>query len=238
MNVLSLFSGIGGLDLGLERAGMTTVGQVEIDPYCLRVLTKHWPEVPKHDDVRTCVEWWGSEPRPTVHVIAGGFPCQDISSAHTNGVRLGLHGEKSGLWRYFEIVVDAIRPRWVIVENSPDWWKWTPRVRSDLYGLGYGTAALRLSAGSFGAPHRRPRSFVVAHADGQGEPLRALYEKASELRPIPRSRGHWWNAFAGAFRVAHGLPDRVHRLRGLGNAVVPQVGEYVGRLIVESEVTA
>lgn len=69
MNVLSLFAGIGGLELGLERAGMTVVGQVEIDPFCRQVLAKHWPDVPKHDDVRTAVQWWESEPRPDVDLI-------------------------------------------------------------------------------------------------------------------------------------------------------------------------
>ena len=69
MNVLSLFSGIGGLELGLERAGMTVVGQVEIDPFCRRVLERHWPDVPRHDDVRTAVEWWLGGTRPAVDVV-------------------------------------------------------------------------------------------------------------------------------------------------------------------------
>ena len=81
MNVLSLFSGIGGLELGLERAGMTVVGQVEIDPFCRQVLAKHWPEVPRHDDVRNAVQWWQSAPRPFVDLIAGGFFCQLFSQA-------------------------------------------------------------------------------------------------------------------------------------------------------------
>lgn len=72
MNVLELFAGIGGLSLGLERAGMTVVGHVEIDPYCQRVLARHWPEVPRHDDVHTALHWWRSEQRPPVHAVAGG----------------------------------------------------------------------------------------------------------------------------------------------------------------------
>jgi C-5 cytosine-specific DNA methylase len=79
MNVLSLFSGIGGLDLGLERAGMTVVGQVEIDPWCRKVLAKHWPEVPRHDDVRTAARWWGGRRAPDV--VCGGFPCQEADRA-------------------------------------------------------------------------------------------------------------------------------------------------------------
>lgn len=92
LNVLSLFAGIGGLELGLERAGMTVVGQVEINPYCQQVLAKHWPDVPRHNDVRTAVEWWESETRPNVDVVCGGFPCQDISNA---GARRGITGPKS-----------------------------------------------------------------------------------------------------------------------------------------------
>lgn len=232
MNVLSLFSGIGGLELGLEQAGMTTVGQVEIDPFCNRVLAKHWPEVPRHDDVRTTVDWWYSTDRPAVDVVCGGFPCQDISSANTAGGRLGLDGAKSKLWVYFNVVIDAVRPTWVIVENSPNWPKWTPRVRSDLFGLGYATTALELSAGDVGAWHRRPRVFVVAHSDREGEPLRAINAEVARLREIPRGRGHWRKSFAGPVRVDDGLPARMDRLRALGNAVVPQVAEHVGRLIV------
>src|SRR5258707_7570983 len=81
-NVLSLFSGIGGLrrlDLGLERAGMTVAGQVEIDPWCRTILAKHWPEVPRHDDVRTAVTWWRSEPRPPVDLVCGGVPRPPLS---------------------------------------------------------------------------------------------------------------------------------------------------------------
>src|SRR5215469_4918022 len=111
VNVLSLFSGIGGLDLGLERAGMTIAGQVEINPWCRTILEKHWPEVPRHDDVRTCVAWWGSSP---ADLIAGGFPCQDISNAHTNGARAALDGSHSGLWYAFAHTIGMLRPQWVI----------------------------------------------------------------------------------------------------------------------------
>lgn len=231
MNVLSLFSGIGGLELGLERAGMTTVGQVEIDPFCRRVLAKHWPEVPRHDDVRTAVDWWRGEPRPDVEVICGGFPCQDISTANTSGTRAGLAGAKSGLWAAYESAVDALRPEWVIVENSPRWRAWAPAVRADLHRLGYGTGALLLPAGSLGAPHRRPRCVVVAHADGDREPLRALHAQVAQFRPVPR-RGGYWSSRGWPVGVGDGVPRQVDRLRALGNAVVPQVGELVGRLIV------
>ena len=118
-----------------ERAGMTVVGQVEIDPYCRRVLAKHWPEVPRHDDVHTAVDWWRSEPRPAVRVVCGGFPCQDVSDA---GDRAGIEGERSGLWAHFATVVRSLRPDFVIVENTPGLLaRGMGRVVGDLASIGY-----------------------------------------------------------------------------------------------------
>jgi DNA (cytosine-5)-methyltransferase 1 len=237
MNILSLFSGIGGLELGLERAGMTVVGQVEIDPFCRRVLAKHWPEVPRHDDVRTCLDWWRTEPRPHVDLICGGYPCQDISDAHTNGRRGALAGPKSGLWAEYRQVIAALTPRWVVVENVAAWRRWVPSVRSQLHTLGYPSVPVQLSSGSFGAPHKRPRVLVVAHANSEGEPLRAIHAEVARLRPVPRGGGHWREPFTGPVRVAHGVPGRLDgaRLRALGNAVVPQVAEQIGRLILAAD---
>lgn len=113
MNVLSLFAGIGGIELGLERAGMTTVGQVETDPYCQQVLAQHWPEVPRHDDVRTTVKWWQSEPRPRVDLVCGGFPCQPFSLA---GKQLGTSDER-WMWPAMAGVIRGVRSRYVLVEN-------------------------------------------------------------------------------------------------------------------------
>jgi DNA (cytosine-5)-methyltransferase 1 len=232
LNVLSLFSGIGGFELGLERAGMQTVGQVEIDPWCRRVLARHWPEVPRHDDVRTAGAWWRSRSRPRVDVLAGGFPCQDISDAHTNGVRAGIAGARSGLWEAYRDVAAVLGPRWVIVENVAAWRRWMPGVRSSLHALGYASVPVQLPAGSFGAPHKRPRVLVVAHADGDGEPLRAIHAQVAGLCPVPRGGGHWRGTAPGSLRVADGVSAGMVRLHALGNAVVPPVAEYVGRLIL------
>ncbi len=114
MNVLSVCSGIGGLDLGLERAGMTVVGQVEIDPWCRRVLAKHWPEVPRHDDIRTCVEWWGDRAAPDL--VAGGIPCQPSSRA---GQQRKAQADSRWLWPAFAEFVRHLRPRFILVENPP-----------------------------------------------------------------------------------------------------------------------
>lgn len=231
MNVLSLFSGIGGLEFGLERAGMTVVGQVEINPFCRQVLAKHWPDVPRHDDVRTAVEWWLSEERPRVDVICGGFPCQDISSANVRG-RKGLAGDKSGLWTSFRAVVSGLNPRWVIAENSPRWRSWMPSVRQQLSDDGYRSVGFILSAGTFSAPHKRPRGWVVADSYGDGESLRALYAKVAELRPV--SRPDRRPSYPSALGGDDGLPNRMDRLAALGNAVVPQVPEFIGHHIADS----
>ena len=123
----SLFSGIGGLELGLERTGMRTVFQVESNPYALAVLAKHWPDVPRFDDVndvhgvRDCprglLDVLGC-PRclPECDVLCGGFPCQDISHA---GEGDGIDGARSGLWREFARLVRELRPSYVVVENVP-----------------------------------------------------------------------------------------------------------------------
>jgi len=166
LNYLSLFSGIqlGGLDLGLDRAGWTCVGQVEIDPFCRSVLDQHWPEVPKHDDVRTAVEWWLGEPRPAVDAVVGGFPCQPFSTA---GRRLGLADNRWG-WPWFCDVLRALRPRFVVVENvsallrDRDAFSW---LLGDLAAIGYDAEWDCIPAAAVGAPHRRDRVFLVAYPD-------------------------------------------------------------------------
>ena len=226
----SLFAGIGGIDLGLERAGMECAWQVEIDDYCQKVLAKHWPNVPKFGDIKEC----GAHNLGQVDLIAGGFPCQDISSANTAGPRAGLAGEKSGLWREYRRIVKELRPDWVVVENSPRWKAWTPYVRKDLGGFGYVTTAIRLCSSWFGAPCRRRRCFVVANANGDSESLLAINEKVAGFSPVP---GDVWDGRKPAslnIRVDDGVPRKMDRLRGLGNAVVPQVAEYVGRLIMDA----
>lgn len=228
MRAGSLFSGIGGLDLGLERAGIEVRWQVENDPYCNAVLRKHWPYVTRYQDV-TRTDWNEVE---RVDVLAGGFPCQDISNAHTNGPRLALDGAKSGLWGSFREAAGVLEPEWIIVENVAAPERWLSGVRSDLAGLGYASVPLELSAGSFGAPHRRPRIFVVAHADSEGEPLRAIHAAVAGLSPTARVDGDWRASPPGGFRVDDGVTAGMDRCRVLGNAVVPHVAEWIGRQVV------
>jgi len=296
LNILSLFSGIGGLELGLERAGMTVVGQVEIDPYCRRVLAKHWPEVPRHDDVRTCVEWWRREPRPVVDLVCGGFPCQPVSVA---GQRLA-QADPRWLWPAYHAVIRALRPRWVLVENVPGLLAaGMGDVLGDLAGIGYDAEWDRVPAAFVGAPHIRGRIFVVAYPNSQrklqpsgsianlrrrtGDRSMAAHvadtdsltgrpRRSSNPQQSPRRRdadrssispanmadtdiGRWdrrprifgtgrrgqptngrrWPAEPNVGRVAHGVPSGMDRRRVIGNAVVPQVAQHVGQLILAAD---
>ena len=233
MNVLSLFTGIGGLDLGLQRAGMTIVGQVEIDAYCQAVLTKHWPEVPRHDDVRTAPEWWRREPRPAIRVVAGGFPCQPFSPA---GLQCGIADERWG-WPWFADAIRAIRPDYVIMENVPDILRHPDAfgwILADLADLGFDADWCVLSACSMGAPHRRRRLFLVAYPAGTG--LQGLHETQRRINLQSAQAAVWrdWPTEPAVARVADGLPRGLVKdeIKGLGNAVVPQVAEYVGRLLL------
>ena len=165
MNVGSLFSGIGGFDLGFERAGMRVSWQVELDPYCRAVLARHFPDAARFEDVQEV----GVGSLDPVDLICGGFPCQDLSSA---GRGAGIDGARSGLWSEFARIVRELRPRYVVVENVPALltgkgkrWDRGPisRVLGDLAEAGYDAEWSCLSAREFGAPHLRKRVWIVAY---------------------------------------------------------------------------
>ena len=221
----SLFSGIGGLELGLERAGLgPVVWQCELDPFCRRVLAKHWPDVERFEDVTRPRRW------PNVELICGGFPCQDVSSA---GKRRGLGGERSGLWYHFAKVVSQVRPRFVIVENVASGVRaWLPTVRRNLCELGYRTRAFALSAADVGAPHLRRRVFVVAHADGESEPSQPIDAEVGEPSEVA---AHWRKPMPDMVRMVHGVSRGLdgRRVKALGNSVVPQCAEAIGRIVKE-----
>lgn len=173
MRVGSLFSGIGGLELGLEHglraAGLVpkVVFQVERSAFCRHLLARHWPHAQRFDDVCTV----GASILPAVDLLCGGFPCQDVSAAG-GGEGLGTEDNptRSGLWFQFRRIIEETRPRWVVVENVASGAKrWLPRVRRDLWTRGYASVPVGISAAEVGARHRRERVFVVAHLDGQGE---------------------------------------------------------------------
>jgi len=248
---LSLFSGIGGLDLGLEQAGIEIVGQSEIDPFACEVLAKHWPTVPNLGDITQITEE-DLERLGTVDLVAGGFPCTDTSLA---GKRAGLDGDRSGLVYDMARLVCMVRPRplW-LMENVSGL---LARDMGDLLELvascGYSAAWDCIPASALCAPHRRDRLFVcawpegsspLAHAPGErmerSRAARLGISRPSACKGLPRRGGtggcrSHWQTQPELGRLAHGLSSRLARprLKALGNAVVPQVGEFVGRHILD-----
>ena len=227
----SLFSGIGGLELGLERAGLgSTIWQVEINPYCRAVLKRHWPQARLYDDIRntnrSCLA--------TVDTICGGFPCQDLSSASARCDRPGLAGAKSGLWTEYRRVIDDLRPRNVVIENVGSSAKqlYLSTVRRDLHLLGYGSVAICISAAQVGALHKRARIFIVAHPYVEVKSTGAEYAETRILCENANVVWNEWPAEPSHIRVANGIPARMDRNRGLGNAVCPYVSQSVGNAIV------
>lgn len=238
MRVGSLFTGIGGLDLGLERAGMSVAWQCESDPFASAVLARHWPDVPNLGDVHQ-VDWSAVE---AVDLICGGYPCQPFSLA---GGRRG-DADPRHLWPAFASALRHLRPRWALLENVPGHLAMGfGRVLGDLAEIGYDTEWTCVSAAAAGAPHLRVRVFVVAYpvsspvrVQPAGDP-RVLHP--AELghdgiaRAVADAGGGWWTTEPSVGRVADGVPNRVDRARALGNAVVPQVAQWVGQRIMEAD---
>ena len=220
LRVLDLFSGIGGFSLGLERTGgFETVAFCEIAEYPRRVLGKHWPLTPVYRDVKAI-------PALEVDLICGGFPCQPFSTA-AHGVHVA-----EDLWPYMRASIDKSRPAYVIAENVAE--KPIRKAETDLKDLGYGTTAIRVSASDGGAGHQRNRWWLCAYPDGSGELHGTIHAKARMLSKL--CEGVWSGEnLTRALRVPHGVPNRVDRLRALGNAVVPQVVEMIGSAILEAE---
>ena len=211
MRVLSLFSGVGGLELGLEWAGVGhTVAQVEKDPYCRAVLAKHWPNATRYDDVCTV----GAHNLEPVDVICGGFPCQDISYA---GKGAGLAGHRSGLWYEFARIVGEMEPRFVVVENvAALLTRGIDQVLGTLADLGYDAEWSTLRASDVGAPHRRERVFLIAwmadaaserNGGRAGEARRRWSDQRLPAMGDPSRRGRRTGAGLDVRRAERGCDD-------------------------------
>ena len=300
LTVGSLFSGIGGLDLGLERAGMEVIWQSEIDKYGCQVLKKHWPEVVNHGNIKEIK--WGNVVRPDI--ICGGYPCQPFSTA---GKRNGANDPRH-LWPWVREAISELRPKYAILENVRGHITLgLSTVLGELASIGYDAEWQIVSANSVGAPHLRERVIIIAypirelantigigclhrqpqiftaerwlnalsvigsgsadvadtqkqHSNGQPDNTRnssrpkTLSQSGNssgaqdvanthsisghikhqrEVQQPDIERCSWWQIEPDVGRVAHGVSSRVDRLRGLGNAVVPQVAELIGRMGID-----
>jgi DNA (cytosine-5)-methyltransferase 1 len=212
--------------------------QVEIDPWARQVLAKHWPDVERHDDIKT----WPKPDTERVDVICGGYPCQDISTA---GKGAGLAGARSGLFFELMRVVRDLEPRYVLLENvSALLGRGMDSVLGELAQVGFDAIWHCVTASSVGAPHRRDRVFILGYRPGdvadtlrvgpQGQRANRNHARATRLCSGTTPGGaNFWAAEPAVGRVVNGVPRRVDRLRGLGNAVVPQVAEFVGHLLLD-----
>lgn len=288
---LSLFSGIGGLDLAAEWAGFESVGQCEFADYPTKILERHWPDVPRWRDIRTLtgVDFYERTGLRTVDVISGGFPCQPFSTA---GKQRGEDDDRY-LWPEMVRVIAELRPTWVVGENVAGIINMAlDKVLSDLEGQGYTTRTFLVPACGVNAPHQRYRTAIVAHADrigqlcGEPEIIRTESGKPTQSESIgccevmadttgeglegnagselqgegdgPSSgskdicnrteqpncnRGEpdgfrQWAFEPNVGRVADGIPNRVDRIKCLGNAVVPQQFYPIFQSIAEIELGA
>lgn len=246
MRVLDLFSGIGGFSVGLETTGMRTVAFCESDKYCQKVLRKNWPEVPIYDDVRELTADRLAADGIGVDVITGGFPCQDISVAGAMWLETGgIHAERSGLWFEYARLIRELRPRYAVLENVPnllagDGGAWFGTILGNLASLGYDAEWHCIPASAIGAQHHRDRVFAISYPSEQGlqgsSEARDTGSQGQERRHQLLTRRHrvsWgdWETEPDVGRVVNGLPFRAHRIRGLGNAIVPQIAMMIGEAI-------
>ena len=249
LNELALFAGGGGGILGGKLLGWRCVCAVEINDYARRILMARQddgslPPFPIWDDVRT---FDGRPWRGVVDIISGGFPCQDISCANSKGE--GIHGERSGLWREMARIIGEVRPRLVLVENSPMLvGRGLGLVLGDLAAMGYDARWGVVGAWHAGAPHKRDRLWLVAYpecperwetgAEGCSHQGRQHADGIPQWEEVPSGAGTsgamvsdatqhgaegtlWWQSEPDVGRVAHGVASRVDRLRALGNGQVP-----------------
>jgi len=267
----SLFSGIGGFELGLERAipGSSSIWQVEQNKYCQQVLKKHWPDSIIYDDVRTV----GKHNLQQVDIICGGFPCQDISTAGKKG---GIHAKRSGLWWEMFRIIGELRPRVAVLENVPNLITLgMSEVLGSLASIGYDSEWSIISAKEFGAPHLRKRVFVVAYSNSdrsrqtrnggidsefdisprgkkiqqgrsQKQNISDTYGSFSQRNRISfrmeKKKLHTNNSFyhtgstyweeteapSPICGMDDGIPNRLDKLRAIGNSIVPQCSEWIG----------
>lgn len=225
---LDLFSGIGGFALAARMAGgIETVGFCEIDPWAQKVLAKNFPGVPIHDDVKTLE---GNE-HGTIELITGGYPSQPFSLA---GERRGEEDDRH-LWPEVLRITQRCQPRWLLCENvAGHITMGLDKVLSDLARIGYTSQPVIIPACAVGAHHRRDRVWIIANSDREGLPQRSrIYPRTTRENSGAVFAGiDTGHGKPGMGRAVHGIPGRVDRLRGLGNAIVPQVAAEILRAMM------
>lgn len=252
LRVLDLFSGIGGFSLGLERTGgFETVAFCEIEEFPRRVLAKHWPEVPCYHDVTKLTGDILARDGIAVDVITGGFPCQDVSIA---GNQEGIgEGTRSGLYEHVIRLADEIRPRYICLENvaallsgpSDCAGGWFAQILIDLAAIGYDAEWHNIPASAVGGPHRRERIWIIAYPQCSGRQGSiahdCIFSSAFTPFAIPfdGSIAGWCElaSRSAPLRDGNGVSLAMERLRvkALGNAVIPQIPELIGRAILAAE---
>ena len=247
LTVGSLFSGIGGLDLGLEQAGLKTVWQVEFDDWAREKLAENFPHTEKFKDVREV----GKHNLRNVDVICGGFPCQDVSGANIGGQ--GIDGERSGLWKEYFRLIRVLRPRYALIENVAKLAvSGLHRVLSDLASVGYDAEWQTLYATSFGLTSERKRLFIIAYAQSVG-PVRNEVFKSIGNKGLHEFTGkfqhrhsttlhledikHTYPQIPEHLRMDNGLSFELSEIeravKGYGNAVAVPVAKWLGERIIE-----
>ena len=250
-SVLDTFSGIGGFSLGLERTGrFKTVAFCEMDAYCQEVLKQHWEGIPIYDYIEdVTADRLVRDGIGGVDVITGGFPCQDVSTAGSMWFTPeGTNAPRSGLWAELARLIGEVRPRYAIMENVPnllagDDGRWFGRILGDLAKIGFDAEWHCIPASGIGAPHRRERVWIIAYPSEQGleggseagdhssQRAKRGYQLFTGCSGVPWKA---WKAEPSVDRVVNGLPRRMDRIKAVGNAIVPQIAEELGRAIINA----
>jgi DNA (cytosine-5)-methyltransferase 1 len=252
---LDLFSGIGGFALGLQKVGFETVAFCDIEKYCQHLLKQKWNGIKIYSDVREITkEKFKADGIESPDIITGGFPCQPFSVA---GKQKGTDDDRH-LWPEMFRIIKAFKPRFVIGENVPGIVNIQDgvvfeTVCTDLESQGYEVQPFNIPAAAVGAPHQRKRIWIIATLantkNGRGQPSQSERWEGTKRGSIDsrgiegerknfsssQSGGNFWDIEPDVGRVVNGLPGRVHRLKGLGNAIVPQIAEEIGRAIMKAE---
>lgn len=269
LQVLDLFSGIGGFSKGLDKAGMETTAFCEIDPSCNAVLKKHWPSKPifrnvetlkwgliKDEQMKTEIEGLHDDQMEyiialNIDLICGGYPCTGHSVA---GKKKGFENDKSALWRQYHRLAGEIKPRYCIIENSPNLRSTgLAELLKAFHEIGYNAEFSIISGYSIGAPHQRERLYIVfwradipypnpfrywaadpAQAESaQGWWAKRRFKRDPVFKKITQIVSRVWELVDG---LSKGLVEsEEYKIAMLGNAVLPQIPELIGRAIVEHE---